>query len=79
MKKFDSVTITKEILTLICDSCDEQVTNNDPAFYEYICVNHHCGDATIHGKGNQLMMDLCQDCFAKICFDHFTLTDGKGN
>ncbi|PKH88902.1 hypothetical protein [Colwellia sp. Bg11-28] len=75
MRKFRNVTTTKKVLTLICDACDEQATHDDLKFHEYICINQRCGEASIHVKGAQLMMDLCQDCFAKICFYHFTLID----
>jgi hypothetical protein len=70
LKKFK-----QELSQLICDACDLKVSKNSAEFDEFICIEHKCGDGTIHGKGNLLTVDFCQKCFAKICFDHFTLSD----
>lgn len=74
MKNFEDK-IVKVISKLICDGCGEQVTPEDYAFHEFISVSHKCGYDSIHGDGNQLSIDLCQQCFAKMCGDSLNVTE----
>lgn len=78
MKQLKNITI-KAISTLICDSCGKQATIDDFSFHEFISINHHCGYGSIHGDGNQLNVDLCQQCFADMCGDTLTITDPLDN
>tara|TARA_R110000737_G_scaffold31063_4_gene49607 strand:+ start:1335 stop:1649 length:315 start_codon:yes stop_codon:yes gene_type:complete len=72
MKDFKNIVI-KEVSKITCDVCGEQATPNDYAYHEFISVNQHCGYGSIHGNGNQLSIDLCQQCFANMCGDNLTV------
>lgn len=72
MKHFKNVTI-KELSKITCDSCGEQATPNDYTFHEFISINKRCGYGSIHGDGNQLHLDLCQQCFANSCGNNLTI------
>lgn len=74
MKKFIGKMI-KEVLTLLCDGCGEQASQDDYTFHEFISINHHCGYSSIHGDGNQLSIDLCQQCFATMCGGSLKITE----
>jgi antitoxin CcdA len=74
MKNFKNITI-KEIPKIICDCCGEQATPSDYTFHEFISINQRCGYGSIHGDGNQLSIDLCQNCFANMCGDNLTVTE----
>lgn len=65
----------QELSKLICDACDFKVSKNDDLFKEFISIEHICGNSSIHNKNHILTVDYCQECFAEICFDHFSLTD----
>jgi hypothetical protein len=73
MKHYKNV-IIEEVSNLTCDGCGEQATPCDYAFHEFISVNQRCGYGSIHGDGNQLSIDLCQQCFADMCGDSLTIT-----
>lgn len=74
MKHFKDI-IIKEVSKLTCDGCGEQVTPSDYAFHEFISINKCCGYGSIHGDGNQISIDLCQQCFANMCGDNLTVTE----
>jgi len=74
MKRFKNITV-KEISLLICDGCGEQAAIDDYIFNEFICISHSCGYGSIHGDGNQLNIDLCQQCFSGMCGDILTVTE----
>jgi hypothetical protein len=74
MKHFKDI-IIKEVSKLVCDGCGEQATPSDYAFHEFISMNKRCGYGSIHGDGNQLSIDLCQQCFANMCGDSLTVTE----
>ena len=74
MKHFEDK-VVKVISKLTCDSCGEEAIPEDYTFQEFISVNHRCGYDSIHGDGNQLSIDLCQQCFADMCGDSLTVIE----
>ncbi len=76
MKNFEDK-VVKVISKLICDGCGEQAIPDDSAFQEFINVNKQCGYGSIHGDGNLLNIDLCQQCFADMFGDTLTITNPK--
>jgi len=74
MKTFKTVT-TQKITALVCDGCGLEANADDYEFHEFISVNHHCGYGSIHGDGNKVEVDLCQQCFADMCGDTLRVTD----
>jgi hypothetical protein len=86
MKTFKTVTIQK-ITALVCDGCGLEAKPDDYGFHEFISVNQRCGYGSIHGDGNKIETDLCQQCFADMCGDslkvinecHNIATDHENN
>jgi hypothetical protein len=79
MKTFKTVT-TQKVTTLVCDGCGlEANADGDYEFHEFISINHDCGYGSIHGNGNQIDIDLCQQCFADMCGDVLTVIDHLDN
>ena len=76
MQNFEDKVI-QVISKLICDGCGEQATLEDYEFHEFISTNHKCGYGSIHGDGNQLSIDLCQQCFSDTCGDSLTIIDSS--
>jgi hypothetical protein len=75
MKTFKTIT-TKELTTLICDSCGLQASiDGDYEFHEFISIAHLCGYDSVHGDGKQIDIDLCQQCFSDMCGDTLRVTD----
>jgi antitoxin CcdA len=74
MKNFEDK-VVKVITRLTCDKCGEQATPNDFEFHEFISVKHRCGYGSIHGDGNTINIDLCQQCFADICGNSLTVSE----
>lgn len=74
MKNFEDKTV-KVISKLTCDGCGEQASPSDSEFHEFISVSHKCGYDSIHGDGNQISIDLCQQCFSDMCDDSLTVTE----
>ena len=74
MKTFKTVT-TQKISALVCDGCGLHVNDGDYEFHEFISVNQHCGYGSIHGDGNQIGIDLCQQCFSTMCGDTLRVMD----
>ena len=74
MKNYEDKTV-KAISKLTCDSCVQQAIFSDYEFHEFISVNHRCGYGSIHGDGNLVNIDLCQQCFADMCGDRLTVID----
>jgi hypothetical protein len=74
MKNFKNI-IIKKVSKLTCDGCGEQENPCDSAFHEFININQRCGYDSIHGDGNQLSIDLCQQCFTNMCGDSLTVTE----
>lgn len=75
MKTFKTIT-TQELITLVCDSCGLKANaESDYGFHEFISIEHHCGYGTIHSDGNQINIDLCQQCFEQKCGDSFRVAD----
>jgi len=74
MKDFKNIVI-KEVSKITCDVCGEQAIPNDYAYHEFISVKQHCGYGSIHGDGNLLSIDLCQQCFANMCGDSLTVVE----
>jgi hypothetical protein len=73
MKTFKTVTMQK-VTTLVCDGCGLEVNaDGGYEFQEFISINHDCGYGSIHGDGNQIDIDLCQQCFADMCGDVLTV------
>lgn len=70
--------VVKVISTLTCDGCGEQATLEDYTFHEFISVNHRCGHGSIHGDGNTINIDLCQQCFADMCGYSFSVIELAG-
>jgi hypothetical protein len=66
--------VVKVISHLTCDGCGLQATPSDFEFHEFISINHRCGYSSIHGDGNQLNIDLCQQCFSDMCSDSLAIT-----
>lgn len=60
---------------MICDGCGEQAVPDEYEFHEFISVSHQCGYGSIHGDGNQLSIDLCQQCFGDMCGDSLSIID----
>jgi len=79
MKKYKTV-IQQEVTELTCDGCGlEAHVNEGYEFSEFISIDHKCGYGAIHGDGNQLLIDLCQHCFAGMCGDTLTIVDPLDN
>ncbi len=79
MKNFKTV-IRNEVINLICDGCGLKASvDGGYEFGEFISIEHRCGYGAIHGDGNQISVDLCQHCFAKMCGDTLTITDPVDN
>jgi len=74
MKDFEDKTV-KVISKLICDRCGEEAIPEDNTFHEFISINHHCGYGSIHGDGNEISIDLCQQCFSGMCGDSLRIID----
>ena len=75
MKTFKTVTMQK-VTTLVCDGCGlDTNADGDYDFQEFISINHDCGYGSIHGDGNQIDIDLCQQCFADMCGDTLRVMD----
>ena len=74
MKNFEDK-VVKVISKLTCDGCGQETTQDDYEFQEFISVSHRCGYGSIHGDGNHLSIDLCQQCFASICGDSLIVTE----
>lgn len=74
MKNFEDK-VVKIISKLACDACGEQAIQDDYEFHEFITIEHRCGYGSIHGDGNQLSIDLCQQCFSDMCGDSLRVTD----
>lgn len=78
MKHFEDKVI-KVISKLICDGCGQEVTPDDYEFHEFISINHRCGFTSIHGDGNEISIDLCQQCFSDMCGDSLRVIYPKKN
>ncbi len=87
MKTFETVT-TQKVTSMVCDGCGlEASTDGSYEFQEFITINHRCGYGSIHGDGNKIEIDLCQQCFADMCGDslkvinesHDIATDNESN
>jgi len=79
MKGYKSAVINI-VETIECDTCGLQAIKGEPEFYEFICVSHSCGYGSIHQDGQQMKIDLCQQCFADMCGDSLRFTEsGKGD
>lgn len=74
MKTFKTVT-TQKITALVCDGCGSQANIGDYEFHEFISINQRCGYGSIHGDGNNIEADLCQQCFADMCGDMLKVTE----
>lgn len=74
MKTFKTVT-TQKIMALICDGCALETKADDYEFNEFISVKRRCGYGSIHGDGNNIETDLCQQCFADMCGDTLKVID----
>jgi hypothetical protein len=74
MKTFKTVT-TQKITALVCDGCGLDAKADDYDFHEFISVNQRCGYGSIHGDGNNIEADLCQQCFADMCGDMLRVTE----
>lgn len=72
MRQFKAIRMN-ELISLSCDGCGQQASKSDPDFYEFISVNHQCGYSSLHGDGNQIFIDLCQQCFADMCGESLTV------
>lgn len=68
MKKFETVT-TQKVISMVCDGCGLEANIGDYEFHEFISINQRCGYGPIHGDGNQIEADLCQQCFSDMCGD----------
>jgi hypothetical protein len=87
MKTFETVT-TQKVISMVCDGCGLEASKDDGyEFQEFITINHRCGYGSIHGDGNKIETDLCQQCFADMCGDslkvinesHDIATDNESN
>jgi hypothetical protein len=79
MKTFKTVTAQK-VITVVCDGCGLQASaDSDYEFHEFISIDHHCGYGSIHGDGNRIDTDLCQQCFADMLGDTLRVTDKSNN
>jgi hypothetical protein len=76
MKTFKTVT-TQKIMALVCDGCGLEAKTDDYEFHEFISVKQRCGYGSIHGDGNNIETDLCQQCFADMCGDTLKVIDEK--
>lgn len=74
MKHFEEK-IVKVISEITCDGCGEKATTDDSEFHEFISVSKRCGYGSIHGDGNTINIDLCQQCFADMCGDSLTVAE----
>jgi len=72
--KFFKDKIVKTLESVTCDHCGKQAKKGEYEFQEFISVNHTCGYGSIHGDGNQIVVDLCQQCFADLCGDNLIVT-----
>ena len=75
MKTFKTVT-TQKVTALVCDGCGLEAKPDDYEFHEFITINHRCGYGSIHGDGNKIETDLCQQCFADMCGESLRVIDG---
>lgn len=76
MIKTEEIKIVKEIVVLkICDWCDKEVTKKDVIdWQEFIHINEVGGYGSVFGDGEQIKLDICQDCFYEIfyfCMKYF--------
>ena len=73
MKHFKKIQVN-ELVSLACDTCGQQATKGEYEFFEFISIHHQCSYGSIHGDGNQVSIDLCQQCFADMCGDALSVT-----
>lgn len=79
MRNFKTVK-RQEIIKLICDGCGlEASVDEGYEFGEFISVKRTCGYGSIHGDGNQIDIDLCQQCFTDMCGNTLKVTQERNN
>lgn len=77
MKQFKKTQVNA-LVSLTCDTCGQEGIEGEYEFSEFISIHHQCSYGSIHGDGNQVSIDLCQQCFADMCGDSLTVTNPFG-
>lgn len=70
MKNYELVEIKEsKIKSIECDFC-KKVYSNEFEIDEFISFYHYCGYGSIFGDGNEIEIDICQQCFLKMLKDN---------
>ncbi len=65
MKKFEKK-LTDVIKSITCDRCAKEVDSENMEFQEFSSVAYRGGYASIFGDGNNISIDLCQECLKEV-------------
>ena len=76
MKTYRREIVEREIQTLesiTCDVCKKVIRNKDfVEFDEIVSIEFIGGYGSVFGDGEQVSIDMCQDCFKKILGEFVT-------
>jgi hypothetical protein len=63
-----------EVVSITCDKCKKEVTDDPMEAQEFISINIDCGYMSILGDGNRYSVDLCQHCVKEVLGPYLRLT-----
>jgi hypothetical protein len=74
LKKRKTIDVLESIT---CDVCKETFTD-DLDVQEMIMIDNIAGYGSVFGDGNMVQLDMCQDCFRRLCGKYIRVEDADG-
>lgn len=75
LMRYESVEV---LASLCCDRCGTRADATEPAFHEFISVDHLGGYGSAVGDGVRVQVDFCETCFRELAGPWLRLSTAEG-